>query len=215
MKTFSTQALEVLESGEAIVSGSVRFGLAEPVRLWGGHGSLSLGGETYVGVGDQGTVEVSGGTLGGMAEGAMLTLSGVDPDVAAQVDFRALRGASVVLQWLVFDGGGRVLLDAQVWLRGRADSVSLDETPGGTSTLKVGVEGAARALGRRSERMRSDADQRLIDEADAGFRRVAYAGRKSVYWGGKPPERAVSAFGGGMGGGGGFGDLTVRPIQVF
>ena len=112
------------------------------------------------------------------------------------------------------DRGGRVLLESKVWLRGRVDSVTLNETPGGTSTLKVGVEGPARGLGRRSERMRSDADQRLIDEADAGFRRVAYAGQKSIYWGGKPPERAGSAFGGG-GGGGGYGDVTVRPFEVF
>lgn len=214
MKTFSAEALAALETGENIVAGAVRFGLVEPVRYWGGGGSLSLGGETYVGIGDQGTVEVSGGTLGGRAEGAMLTLSGVDPQVAAEVDFRSLRGVSVILWWLVFDGGGRVLLQSKVWLRGRVDSVTLNETPGGTSTLKVGVEGPARGLGRRSERMRSDADQRLIDEADAGFRRVAYAGQKSIYWGGKPPERAGSAFGGG-GGGGGYGDVTVRPFEVF
>lgn len=215
MKTFSTEALDALSSGETICTGAVRFGLPDPVRYWGGHGPQVVGGEAFVGIGDQAVIEVSGGTLGGRAEGAMLTLSGVDPDVAAQVDFRSLRGVSVVLWWLIFNGTGRVLLHEQVWLRGRVDSVTLEETPGGVSMLKVGVEGAARGLGRRSERMRSDADQRLIDETDAGFRRVSYAGQKSIYWGGKPPERAGLAFGGGGAGYGGGGGGDQRPLEAY
>lgn len=213
MKDFSAEALEALESGEAIVTGAVAFGLVEPVRYWGGYGPLVIDGQAYVGVGDQATIEVSGGTLGGRAEGARLMLSGVDPDVAAQVTLRSLRGVSAVLWWLIFDGSGRTLLQASVWLRGRVDAVSLDETPGGTSTLVVPIEGSARGLGRRSERMRSDADQQLIEAGDTGFKRVSYAGTKTIYAGGKPPVRAVNAFGGyGPGYGGGVDTNPGREV---
>ncbi len=119
-----------------------------------------------------------------------MTLSGVDPEVVAQVDLQALRGVPVVLWRLLFNGSGSRLLHAAVFLRGSVDQVSTKETPGGTASIVVNVEGAARGLGRRSERMRTDADQRLIMPTDSGLKRVSYAGGKSIYWGGRPPERA-------------------------
>ena len=72
----------------------------------------------------------------------------------------------------------------------------MEETPGGEAIIRLGIEGPARGLGRRSERMRSDADQRLIDPTANGFAAVAYAGDKAINWGGKPPQRSGSAFGG-------------------
>lgn len=203
MKTFSAEALAALASGDVIVTGSVWFGGAEPVGFWGGHGPLTIGDKTIVGVGDRGLAQVSTGTLGGSEQGATLKLSGVDPDVAAELDLLAVRGVSVILWRLLFNGSGSTLLHAAVFLRGRVDSAPLEETPAGTSIISVGVEGAARGLGRRSERMRSDADQRLISATDGGFRRISHAGQKDIYWGGKPPVRAGGAFGGVTGSGSG------------
>lgn len=190
MKTFSAEATAALASGDVLTSGAVRLGLPEPVRFWGGYGPLVIDGEVFGGIGDRGLVEASGGSLGGTAQGAQLTLSGVDPDVVSQIDLQALRGVSVVLWRLLFNGAGSRLLHPAVFLRGRVDRVSTEETPGGTAAIIVDVEGAARGLGRRSERMRTDADQRLILPEDTGLKRVSYAGGKSIYWGGKPPERA-------------------------
>ncbi|ADK99382.1 hypothetical protein [Brevundimonas subvibrioides] len=211
MKSFSAEALAALASGDVIVSGAVRFGLPTPALFWGGHGNQVLDGEVYVGLGDQGLIEAVGGTLGGQEQGITLTLSDVDPDVAARVDVPALRNVSVVIRRLIFNGSGSTLLHEGVWLRGRVDSATTEETPGGTSTLRLGIEGAARGLGRRSERMRSDADQRLILSTDGFFSRVAYAGEKTISWGGKPPARAATLMGGtygsvrGGGAGGGYG----------
>lgn len=196
MKSFSAEAMAALRSGEATVSGAVRLGLVEPALFWGGHGPQVIAGEAYVGLGDSGLVSASSGTLGDAEQGASLILSGVDPDVAARVDLEALRGVSAVLRRLIFNGSGSVMLDARVFLRGRIDSASTEETPGGTATITLGVEGAVRGLGRRSERMRSDADQQLIAPGDTGFKRVSYAGSKVIYAGGKPPVRAATAFGG-------------------
>lgn len=196
MKVINEAALAALESGEAIVTGAVRIGLAAPARFWGGDGSRVIGGEAYVGVGSQASVEVSGGTLGGRAEGAQMTLSGVDPLVASAVDFRALRGVPVVLWWLIFNSTGRILLDEIVYLRGRVDSAPKTETVGGTAIITLGVEGSARGLGRRSERMRTDADQNLILAGDTAMKRVSFAGDKVLYSGGKPPARAGQVLGG-------------------
>jgi hypothetical protein len=70
------------------------------------------------------------------------------------------------------------------------------------------VESAARGLGRRGARMRTDADQRLVNPNGGFFRHIAFAGQKNLYLGGPKPETAGVALGGsgggGSGGGGGF-----------
>lgn len=217
MRAYSEDALAALRAGDALVTGAVWFAIpGDPVGFWGGFGNLSIDTYDFVGLGDRGIVKTSSGTLGGAEEVVLLELSGVDPDVAAELDLMSLRGVPVIIWRLLFNGAGSQLLQASVHRRGRVDSAPIEETPTGTSIIKIGVEGAARGLGRRSERMRSDADQRLISATDSGFRRVGFAGEKTIYWGGKPPERAGSAMGGtsagsstsgfggsGFGGGGG------------
>ena len=195
MKSFSAEALAALASGNCIVSGAIWFGGVVAGGFWGGYGNLVIDGRAYFGAGDRSLVQASGGTLGGAEQGAQLSLSGVDPDIAARLDISALRGVPVILHRLIFTGTGSALLHASVYLRGRVDSVALQETPAGTSTLSIGVEGAARGLGRRSERMRTDADQQLVLPGDGGLKRIAYAGDKDIYWGGKPPARVGGALG--------------------
>lgn len=198
MKSFFSEALAALRSGENVVAGAVQIGSGDDaLRVWGGYGTLVLDDGVYVGVGDRGLVSASAGALGGAEQGAELILSGVDPAVAGQIDLMALRGQPVVIWRLIFDGTGANLLQASVFLRGRVDEAPTVETPGGEARITIKVEGAARGLGRRSERMRTDADQRLISPTDSFFSRVSYAGEKTVYFGGKQPQRASSLLTGG------------------
>ncbi len=196
MKLFSAEATAALQSGDVMSVGAVKLATDTPVRVWGGFGTITLDGEVYEGIGDRGLVEVAGGSLGAAADGAQLTLSQVDPYIAATVDLAALRGVPVILWRLLFNGAGSRLLHPAVFLRGSVDKATRDDTIGGKGSIVVMVEGPARGLGRRSERMRSNADQQLIKPGDTGFSRVSYAGTKTIYWGGQPPARAGSAFGG-------------------
>lgn len=213
MKSFPTGATTALAAGQVIVAAAAMFGGSINRGFWGGFGELSFVNEagqpeTYAGLGDRAFAQAMGGALGGAEQGVELVLSGIDPEVQAQLDMSLLRGCPVVIRQLIFSGSGAVLLAHPVYLRGRVDSAPTEWTPGGEATLTLGIEGAARGLGRRSERMRSDADQRLIDPNDGFFARVAYAGEKQVVWGGKPPVRVGSAIGGispGRGGGGSVG----------
>lgn len=213
MKSFSAEALSALAEGTAIVSGAIFLGTAPtPLRVWGGYGLIVIEDEVFSPVGDAGLIKVSAGTLGGAEVGAEVTLSTVDPDALAITDLTVLRGVAVVVWRLIFDSSGVQLLQASVYLRGRIDEVTTSETPGGSASITLKIEGAARGLGRRSGRMRTDADQRLISETDGSLRRVSHAGEKVIYAGGKPPVRAGQAiggsgpgYGGGSGGGGGDG----------
>ena len=190
MKSIATAAIAAMQDGTAISVGAVRIGTTTPVRVWGGYGALTLNGETYDGIGDRGLVQVSGSTLGTSEQNITLTLSGVEPDVLALWSAAGLQGAPCQIWLLTFDGAGQSMLDAQIFAAGRLDTIQVSDTIGGTSTISASVETAARGLGRSGQRMRTDADQRLIGSSDNGFQAVSFAGSKTLYWGGQKPTSA-------------------------
>lgn len=196
MRTFTDAAMAAIERGDAIVAGATEIVCDPPIRLWSGEGTLPLAGSQYLGIGDRALAQVTGGAIGGASQGVTLSLSGVDPDVIDVLDADEVAGAPVATRRLIFDSSGTILLDEHVFDRGRIDTVSTEETIGGQATIAVNVEGAARGLGRRGGRMRTDADQRLIDGTDGGFSRVSFAGSRTLYWGGQKPATAGAALGG-------------------
>ena len=169
----------------------VEPGVVEAVlRVWGGHGPIELDGATYLGVGDRGLAQQTGGAVGGIAQGLELILSGIEPSLIELLDdVDEIKGGAVILRRLIFASDGKTLLDYDIWERGRVDTVSTVEKIGGEAAIRVGVESAARGLGRAGARMRSDTDQRLINPNDGYFRFTSYAGEKMLYWGGKKPSR--------------------------
>lgn len=206
MKTLSPAALAALEAGDAIVSGALEIACDPVLRVWGGWGPLTLDGRNFEPIGDRGLAQVMGGALGDAAQDITLTLSGIEPAILELLEADGLSGAPAVLWRLIFDSSGNTLLGYDVWARGRLDTLDTDEDIGGTASIVSKLETAAKGLGRRGSRMRSDADQRLIDPTDGFFKNVSYAGEKTLYWGGRRPARAGSALpgtGGGAGGGGG------------
>lgn len=193
MKSFTDLAMAAIGRADVIVGGATEILCDPPVRLWNGEGTVVLDGETYLGIGDRALAQISSSAVGGAAQGLSLSLSGVDPDVIPLLDAADLRGSAVASRRLVFDSSGTVLLDEHVFDRGRIDAVETDETIGENAAISITVEGAARGLGRRGGRMRTDSDQRLIDPNDGGFRRVSFAGQKTLYWGGQKPATSLTA----------------------
>lgn len=177
-------------------------GAADPIRVWGGHGPITIDGEEYLGLGHRGLAQQTAGAIGGIAQGMTLSLSGIDPELLALLDAEEIKGGSGVIRRLIFASDGKTLLDAHVFDRGRADTVDTDEVIGGEASIRIGVESAARGLGRSGARQRSDSDQRLINPSDGYFKNAAYAGEKMLYWGGKRPHRVGGVGGIGSSGGG-------------
>lgn len=190
MKSYSSAAIAALTDGTAIEVGAVKIACSPIVRIWSGYGPITLGGESYDGIGDRGLVQVSSGALGDSEQAMTLSLNGIEPDVLALFNASQVQNAAVLIWRLVFDGAGQNLLDSQIFARGRIDTLPQDEVVGGTASIIATVEGAARGLGRSGQRMRTDADQRLIDANDAGMRVVSFAGNKTLYWGGQKPSSA-------------------------
>ncbi|MCX9146625.1 hypothetical protein [Erythrobacter sp. WG] len=204
MKTLPPSALAALQAGTAIVTGAVEIACDPIVRVWGGWAPITFDGRTFEPIGDRGLVQVAGGALGDAAQNITLTLSGIEPATLELLEAEDLSGAPAVLWRLIFDQTGNTLLGFNVWARGRLDTLSTEEEVGGTAAIVAQLETAAKGLGRSGGRMRSDADQRLINPSDGFFKNVSYAGEKTLYWGGRRPARAGSSLpgvGGGFGGG--------------
>lgn len=215
MKTIAPAALAALDAGTAIVAGAVEIASTPVLRVWGGWHEITFDGRTFLPIGDRGLVQVAGGALGDAAQNITLTLSGIEPETLALLDAAEVSGAPAVLWRLIFSQDGNTLLDFNVWARGRLDTLEREEEIGGTGRITAQLETAAKGLGRRGARMRSDADQRLIDPADGFFKNVSFAGEKTLYWGGRRPARAGSALGGSGGGnGGGFGGFGSPSDEV-
>ena len=212
MKTLSPEALAALEAGDAIVSGAVEIACDPIVRVWGGWAPITFDGRTFEPIGDRSLVQVASGALGDAAQDITLTLSGIEPATLELLDAADVSGAPAVLYRLIFDRTGNTLLDFDVWARGRLDTLETDEDIGDVAAIVSKLETAAKSLGRRGARMRSDADQRLIDPADGFFKNVSYAGEKTLYWGGRRPARASSALPGA--GGGGFDGLVKNIFRT-
>ncbi len=196
MRIIAEEAMDVIAAGNAVTGGAVEMLCDPPVRVFSGQGTVEIGGETFLGIDHAGLVATTGGALGSAAQSDTLQLSGVDPDTLALLDADDVRGAPTAIYRLIADPSGTRLLDARVFRRGRNDRIETEEVAGGTAMVRVTIEGAARGLGRRGGRLRSDADQRMIDPNDGGMRRLSFAGEKMLYWGGKTPSRAGVALGG-------------------
>lgn len=203
MKTIAPAAMAAIEAGEAIVTGAVEitpFSGGTVIRLWGGYGPITFttdtGDQTFQGLGNSAIAQQTAGAIGGVAQGLELGLSGVEPAALKLLDPGEAQDASVVLYRLIFASDGKTLLDAHLFDRGRGDTLNSEETIGGDATVKFAVESAARGLGRRGGRMRSDADQRLINANDGYFQYVDSAPSKMLYWGGKKPANAATALSG-------------------
>jgi hypothetical protein len=195
MKMFPEAAIAAMASGEAIVQGALAIYCNPMVFVWGGDGPLTLGEDSYVGLGARAFAQLTGGAIGGGEQGIEVGLSGIDPETMALFDASEVASAPFALWKLIFDGSGTQMLDARVWKRGRVDAAPLEDVIGATSTIRLGLETAARGLGRATGRMRSDADQRLTDPNDGFFKHCAYAGTKRIYFGGKPSSAAQATNG--------------------
>lgn len=190
MKTFSSALLTALANGDVLTAGAVKIEASSPFRVWSGYGDLTIGGETYAGIGQAGLIRATGAQLGGAEQALELSLSGVDPDVIPLLQDFEVRNAAVTVWRLMFDGAGTTLLGSHVFARGRVDGLPVEETPGGSSTIRCRVETAARGMGRATGRSRADADQRRVSATDGGFQYVTGSPGRELAWGGKPPARA-------------------------
>tara|TARA_B100000214_G_scaffold361558_1_gene325091 strand:+ start:1146 stop:1712 length:567 start_codon:yes stop_codon:yes gene_type:complete len=110
------------------------------VRVWGGVGDLTFGGNTYSGVGEFLSVESITETVDGSATGVALTLSGIPTDVRSPILDQSYQGKEAEVFLGVFNLESRaVLADPVTLFKGHMDTDVVREN-GTTSTIVLRVE---------------------------------------------------------------------------
>jgi len=186
-----------MAAGTALLSGALRVMTAIPSCIWGGYHDLTLDGYTYSPLSEPGLATPAAFEIGASEIGIEVRLSGLHSALVPTVLEQDMRGKAVVQHRLIYDQHGTTLLGSVPWFRGAVDSIGIEDTIGGASTIAFRLEGVARGLGRNSGRLTADQDQRTISTTDGSHRYVSSAGELVLYWGGRGPKRAAAALGGG------------------
>lgn len=200
MKTLDAPTLAAVQAGQVIQAGAVRLEFGSTYRFWSGYGSLAVAGEgTFNGIGARGLIIPVESSIGAGASGLEMTLSALDPDIAASVELEDYAQKPVVVWRMIFDASGQTLLASVVFFRGRCDVIRIVETGNGEATIQMSVEGAMRDMDRRGARIRSDTDQRLLGgSTDGGMKHISVAGVRTLYWGQQGPNQSGGVVNGGV-----------------
>lgn len=159
--------------------------LSGAVRVWTGYGDLSYGGNTYTGTGlllGLSNIEETNDTT---AKNVTFSLSGVPTDVLSlalsEADTCQGRACRMHLGVFVWSGGIRCLYARQIF-GGKMDTISISET-GTTSTVSLSVENDLLRLLIPSQKLYTDADQKIDHPTDNFFQYVTGIQGADIEWG--------------------------------
>lgn len=156
--------------------------------FWGGHGPVTVNGVTYVGAGS--LIEVSQVNLGSDLAASPLTVAvralpetALSPDVLATIDNYGYKNRPAHLSLAYFDPVAGTIVTAFQWWQGYVDTIEHNQTVGGEYSLIAHLEPLSLDHSRVGYRLRSDADQRLIDPADRFFEHAGTTAVMKIQYG--------------------------------
>lgn len=156
--------------------------------FWGGHGPITVNGINYVGAGS--LIEISQMNLGADLAASPLTVTlralpetALTPDVLATIDNYGYKNRPAHLSLAYFDPVAGVIVTAFQWWQGYIDIIEHSQTVGGNYTLIGHLEPLSLDHSRIGYRMRSDADQKLIDPSDRFFEHAGTTATMRIQYG--------------------------------
>ena len=152
------------------------------IRIWGGDGDLTLGGETYTGAGVLLQVDNIEETQELKSSGVSLSLAGMDDDVLNMALTEKYQNRPMTI-FLVFTmGGGNAVAGSMLSFRGRMLSMTVNDDPAG-STISLTAENRLVDLNRPSNFRYTNASQQHLASGDTSFRYVQQMEDLKVSWG--------------------------------
>ena len=172
--------------------------VGDPVRVWGGNGSIDAMGETFEGMGTLGEISNFKSGVGGGVGSIELSLAGFDASVLADAksaNYRGRRGSV----WLgVFDENWQLIGDPVLFARGEISTMVLQRRTKEVGRISVTIQGRVGLLKKNKPRFRTSEDQKRNSATDDIYTGVANVRQKTVYWG------ASAVRGSGRGSSGGY-----------
>lgn len=197
MRIISSQAQEALDTGRFAVRCLCKImpiGSA-PLCFWDDVGTITLDGDDYVGAPGRFTIDASVSSSDLSSHSLQLTFSGLDAAAVAIVEGYQWHQCPVLVQRVIIATDAPQVLHVVPEFSGFLDVMTWTERAGGTSTLVLSCESAAREMSRSGARTSSDADQRERDPTDGFFSFAASAVNETINWG-QAPEQAPAKKGG-------------------
>lgn len=195
MKQLPPEAVAQLEGREPIIGGAARLRLADDDRrcFFSGVGTIDIEGDTFKGVANRALITPISSRIGGASDSVVVTLSHLDPDVAASVESVNYYQKPMTIWRIIFAPDTFTVLGTPAFLRGRLDHVVVREVVGGLAALDFHIEGPRKDMDRAGGRIRSNADQRVLGgDLDAGLKWVSTVARKTLRWGQKQSTAGTS-----------------------
>jgi hypothetical protein len=164
------------------------------VGFFSGLGEFQWGGVTFVGAGTLFEIDTIGSSLNGEAVPLTIKLNGdaragLTPTVLAQIETVQYRGRPVTIYRRYMHPETYAEISTELAYRGKVDTMVHKIREGGEAVLECRTESALIDLARSGYRMRSDADQRLINPTDGSLRFVASVVEHKFDWGSAPERK--------------------------
>ena len=150
-------------------------------RVWSGVGDKILGGDTFTGVGDLGSISTVEETDDVKASSVELTLSGIPSSTLAAAIGDSRQGKTATI-WLAFlDSSLAIIADEIILFRGRTDVPTILEG-GETSSMSMRVENHLLDLKRASNHRYTQEEQHETYPADDFFEFIPALQNKTIRW---------------------------------
>ncbi len=150
-------------------------------RVWSGVGDKVLGGNTFIGVGDLGSISSVEETDDVKASSVELTLSGIPSAILSAAIGDSRQGKTATI-WLAFlDSSLAIISDEVILFRGRTDVPTIMEG-GETSSMSMRVENHLLDLKRASNHRYTQEEQQETYPADIFFEFVPSLQEKTILW---------------------------------
>jgi hypothetical protein len=150
-------------------------------HIWSGVGTLSYGGNDYLGVGSLGAVGDVNEGVEVKADGTTVTLSGIDPTLLNDCLAEIQLGAPVTIWFAVFSAGGLLGAPYPLFV-GTVDRPSIQVAPDSLA-ITLSLENRMANLQRPSARRYTSADQMYYYPDDSGFNWVETLNDIALEWG--------------------------------
>src|SRR6185437_683407 len=148
---------------------------------WSGIGTLTWGGNTYLGLGSFADIGSIAEGTDVQAEGTTLSLSGIDSSLLAECMTDIQLGAAAKV-WFAAVGSDGSVVAPYLAFSGAVDKSMIDYGPE-TSTISLSLESRLTDLQRPSLKRYTSADQNILFPDDSGFDWVEILNDLSLKWG--------------------------------
>jgi hypothetical protein len=195
-RIIDSATLAQLQAGRVAIIDILLFDFPAPTGVkafFSGHGEFTYNSVTYQGAGSIIAISPAAASADGTAQGLKLTVNaaardGLDTSILSTIETVNYAGRPVIYSVGYLHPDTYALLSVETAWRGFVDYGEHSITEGGDAAFTFHCESRSLDLGRSGYRMRTDADQRMIDPNDGSLKAVSTTGQKQLAFGRVTPE---------------------------